>query len=286
MTDVFCFRATTSTNITGTRVNSVLRSEEFDNASWTRVNLNTVTADADVGPYVNGIPATTTADRIIENGSVTVVHNVQQSVTTTAIPWTFSVYAKAGTRIRMLLQNATTGHGRMFNLSTGVTEQTGGLTAPTASSIESMGNGWYRCSITMTCTAASNSFRVHLAVANANASTDYTYTGDNASYISVWGAQVEAFNTTTAYIQTGAATATAPGRRARLQNWTIVGNTTAVINLRNGTSAGTVLCTIDVPAGAGVCIGNSLNDEGILFTNGIYHEILSGTITGATYSYS
>lgn len=67
------------------RTNSALRSEEFDNASWSKTNV-TVSANSIVSP-----DTTTNADTLTAsagNGTV------QQGVTTTAISWTYSVWLR------------------------------------------------------------------------------------------------------------------------------------------------------------------------------------------------
>jgi hypothetical protein len=172
------------------RTNLVTYSEQFDNAYWTKLN-STITANAAVSP--DGF---TNADKLVED-STTNAHQFRRDITTTAASYTFTVYAKAAERSYIFLYNTSAGYGKVFNLSTG-TVGTGTVGTVTAS-IQSAGNGWYRCSITGTATAASNAFRIYVL------STDTTsagYTGDGTSGLYIWGAQVEAGSYATSYIPT------------------------------------------------------------------------------------
>lgn len=102
------------------RTNSALRSEEFDNASWTKTNV-TVSANSTTSP-----DTTTNADTLTAsagNGTV------QQGVTTTAISWTFSVW------LRRL-----TGTGNVQITMDGTTWVTQTISS----------GSWTRCSVTQT----------------------------------------------------------------------------------------------------------------------------------------
>lgn len=179
------------------RTNLLTYSEQLNNAAWTKTN-SSVTANIIVAP-----DGTLTADKLVEDTTLN-NHDVRQSVTTTAADHSFSVYLKASERQFVLLWNATANFGRVFNLSTGTVSGTvTGVTQATAS-ISSIGNGWYRCTITGTCTAANNNFRVY-AMTDA---TTFSYTGDGYSGVYIWGAQLEAGAFATSYIPTVASTVT------------------------------------------------------------------------------
>lgn len=165
--------------IVGVR-NLVDRSEEFDNAYWTKTR-SSVTANATTAP-----DGTITAEKLIEDTTASNSHYVTTpSISTTGLV-TFSVYAKSSERTHIgIYHSATSAQGRIFNLSTGTVE--GNIVAnPTASTITPIGNGWYRCSITVN-KSASGGFWVQVA----NSNTSAIYTGDGTSGIFIWGAQLE-----------------------------------------------------------------------------------------------
>lgn len=175
------------------RTNLLTYSAQFDNAVWTKV-ASTVTANATTAP-----DGTTTADKIVEDTSAN-VHGVRQDVATSAVAYGFSVYAKPDGRNWFYLYNTTTNAYVYFNISSGVV----GTSLAATGSISPAGNGWYRCTIITTATAATNAWRIYLATADGVGS----YTGDGFSGILVWGAQLEAGAFATSYIPTVASTVT------------------------------------------------------------------------------
>jgi len=171
------------------RTNVVLRSEEFDNASWSKINV-TVTANATTSPS-----GALTADKFIPTAA-TGAHFIFQ----TGLPsntYTFSVFAKAGgeTIFSMWLVGGT--KKAEFNLSTGTnTSNTAGVTA----NIENYGDGWYRCIMNFTATAGTD-VRIY-------GRDGASFTGNGVDGIFLWGAQAEAASTVTSYIPTTTAAVT------------------------------------------------------------------------------
>ena len=138
------------------RVNSCLRSQEWEHATWTYTNARiTPTANQATAP-----DGTLTADLVTED-STSGQHSITQSISwTTATTYTLSFYAKAGTGSILQLtvgSAAFSGLGYVnYNVSTGVISQMGGTMV--GSTITALANGWYRCTLTMlaTATAAAN----------------------------------------------------------------------------------------------------------------------------------
>jgi hypothetical protein len=179
------------------RTNSILQSEDFT-TTWTTSDAS-ITANTIVAP-----DGTLTGDKLVEN-TANNVHILQQTLTfVSGTSYAFSVYLKAGERTRAFLAAATLATfppRAFFDLSSGTVISTPAGTA----SIVSVGNGWYRCSVSGAAGAsAATNFRIVLV----DTGTNITYTGDGYSGIYIWGAQFETGAFPTSYIPTVAATVT------------------------------------------------------------------------------
>jgi hypothetical protein len=184
------------------RTNLLLRSEEFDNASWTKTR-SSITANTIVAP--NG---TLTADKLVES-TINGEHYTEQSIIPAAGTYTHTVFAKAGEynqlRIRPVhIGEAFTTSAITFDLTTGPTATTNNLI--TNATMQILPNGWRRCSVTFTLTSAASSHSMRIQLLNADGSS--VYTGDDVSGIYLWGAQLEAGAFPTSYIPTTTATVT------------------------------------------------------------------------------
>jgi hypothetical protein len=155
-------RATTATRVNSAGLvevvpyNLATYSEQFDNAAWTKIG-STITANSVVAP--NG---TTTADKFESSSAGT--PEILQTTSNSNVK-TISFYAKAG---NVNFISLWIGSEVKFNLSTGtVVSGTG--------TIESVGNGWYRCVVSNTTFPHFNVFF------SATASGQFVY---------LWGAQL------------------------------------------------------------------------------------------------
>lgn len=176
-----------------TRTNLQVYSEQFDNAAWTKSNCS-VSANQTTSP-----DGATTADKIIEN-SGTGSKKVYDSITTSiGTAYTWSVFLKADTRSKVRLN--IFGAYAEFDVTNQTLLTQSGITSY---KIEDYGNGWGRFSITETANASSTLTYVYLLDDAGNVS----YTGDGASGLFAFGAQLEAGSYATSYIPTSGSAAT------------------------------------------------------------------------------
>jgi hypothetical protein len=166
--------------------NRATHSEDFANGAWIKISTS-VASNTATAP--NG---TMTADSLNSTSSTEAIYQIAQANTID-----FSVYAKAGTTTSLQLASTSSFNGRganfdlangtagaVYQIGSGNPDITGGTSA-----IESVGNGWYRCSINgLTLTAIRA-----VTIANNNG---------NLSYI--WGASIRPATAGDAYIKTNA----------------------------------------------------------------------------------
>jgi len=179
------------------RTNVVTYSQDFSDASWTKTAL-TISTSATANP-VNG--ALTAQDAIPT--AVSSLHRVFKLAGVVGTANTWSIFAKAkGYNFITIVENGNTSASVSFNLSTGAVS----TQISAVGQIQSLGNGWYRCSIIHT-TSTTPRFDVFVSPTDSQAA----YTGDGTSGVTLFGAQAEASDfgatpyiaTTTAAVSVG-----------------------------------------------------------------------------------
>ena len=176
--------------------NQFLNSESLGGAGWSPTNLNATTPV--VSNTIAAPDGTITADKIVEDNTVNAHLLNQITAFTASVSYTASIYAKAAERqyVQIVLTATAFGAAKTagFDLSGSGTTVT---SAGTTSSITSVGNGWYRCSITATATI-STSAGTQIRIADSLSATPASYQGVVTSGLYLWGAQVGAVTYETA----------------------------------------------------------------------------------------
>jgi hypothetical protein len=190
-------------------VNLLLRSEEFDNASWAKTRVQPFGS----GSVANAIAApdgTLTADKLVEDTTASNNHFIGQSYTSSSGTYTFSCYIKAAERSQVFIgmtDGVSALIGGTFTLTNGTTSTSpGGSWTNVSVSIVPLSGGWYRCIVTATQGAGTAvTARIYLS-----SSGNTTYTGDGTSGLYLWGAQLEASTTPGEYVKTTSSISGAP----------------------------------------------------------------------------
>ena len=214
------------------RTNLILQSNQFD-TTWSNYN------STDTGGQ-SGYDGSDDAWLIEKTGGAGLM---QQSISASGLH-TFSVYAKQGTVNGVRVQiGAGTNRYTFFDLNAG----TIGTSNAISNTIESMGNGWYRCAVTAD-EAAISLLRIYV--------TDGEDTSGTTGSIYIQDAQFETGSVATEYIPTTTAAVT--------RDWSAFGR------VQN-----------QVP---GICNGTHTH-TGAASGSGIAATTITGSGSGATFAY-
>lgn len=189
--------------------NLLLRSEEFDDAYWTKSN-STISENASAAP-----DGSLTADALISNdGSTFSAVNSGNVVSPKNVNYTALVFVAPGSALFAYVQinayssnlvrcfiNLTTGETSLVNLGNGL------VSAGSAASVNVPGAGWI-VKFTGAPNSSDSSDGIQFGVGPASSMSSTIFAGTGVASIHVWGAQLEQAASPSSYIKTTTAAAT------------------------------------------------------------------------------
>ena len=191
-----CVRATTATRVNEQVLievvprNLVRYSEQFENATWTKLELTIATNN------INSPTGTLTANKIIPSvvsgQHILRVQSAPMNLILGVSIATYSIYAKQGEYYNFRLgTSASAVIGATFNLSNGTISNNTAVSA----SIQDVGNGWYRCIVRGLVGSVLDSLILD------NSGNEF-FAGNAVNGLFLWGAQIEEISTATEYFPT------------------------------------------------------------------------------------
>jgi hypothetical protein len=171
--------------------------ESFSNNAWEKSN-SFVSEDVISGPYEN-----TLADKFVANNGASLAFVLQNGPLVRGQRYTQTIFAKAGgvSWIQIAPSSGFNNGHQNYNLATGeLGTNTSGV--GNVASIENIGNGWYRCSLSTAATATTTAGRfaaVWVGGDDNRVDSDGTVTPDGVKGVYIWGAQIEEASTASSY---------------------------------------------------------------------------------------
>jgi hypothetical protein len=171
------------------RRNLFVSSQQFEDLVWSKA-VGGASVSANIATAPNG---TLTAAKLVSAANTNEKSITQQSPLTGSAE-TISCHMKKGEwEFGFLRARTSAGFVNVFfNLNTGVVVSTG--TGMSNATIQSVGDGWFRCSVTLT--RVTSEF---VAVGMSSDGVSITALGDGTSGIFIWGAQLELGSAPTPY---------------------------------------------------------------------------------------
>ena len=181
------------------RKNLLEYTESFDNSYWAKENTS-ISSNQTAAP-----DGTNTADKVEEQNTNNTFHFVNHAISLGAGVKTFSAYFKADERsfagLTLRVNGGNVRLAVLFNLTNGTVSDTITMGSPTqtSSSIQDVGNGWYRCSVSAYHSTGSVIFLISPHNDGTSSAINMDYAGIVGHGVYAWGAQVEEASTASSY---------------------------------------------------------------------------------------
>jgi hypothetical protein len=191
------------------RTNLLTYSSTFTDSSWIKVSTTPVLDSTILSP-----DGTTNSYKISRASTSASSYISKASTSSTGTIYTFTVYAKLGdVSTNFGIRTTATYPNRgdaLFNLSTGtlIGVANGGTNTSTSGNIQSVGNGWYRCSVTTTFAGTGINIQGLVSPTALTSIGGFEALDGALSNCYVWGGQLEIGSYATSYIPTTTATVT------------------------------------------------------------------------------
>jgi hypothetical protein len=166
--------------------NLITFSEMFSDVAWSKIT-STITANTTAAP--NG---TLTADTLSANGALNPHYIGQPSPLVLGVTYTMSIYAKANTNRYVQMYSSGNGFGNNFFVNFDLQDGVVGTAGSTvlSSSIESIGDGWYRLTasaVALNTSSTNNGLVIGLVTSLTSARNESNTLSTN---VFLWGAQL------------------------------------------------------------------------------------------------
>ena len=175
------------------RTNEFTFSSDFSQSVWTNQDTSTIIGQLSPDGTLN-------AFNLSENSSLT-NHRLQGVIfnsLTNGVDYTFSIFAKNNGRLLQMITSRSAFGNKIanFDLDNGVI---GDVSVGFSATIESFGNGWFKCSVTVASVGTQGQFHYGLVTSTTSVLNEI-YQGDGTSGIYIYGAQLEQGSYATSYI--------------------------------------------------------------------------------------
>ena len=183
------------------RENLFLYSEDVSNSAYAKIGVN-----ATYNQIANPVNGNVTADKLETNGDANSEHMVRVTNYINAGVRTLSVYVKYINHQYVYLRELANNKYAVYDIQNGVVTREDAASSQITTDIQSVGNGWYRLSMTFLVTSIANNL-IDVGLSPTDTSFAGAMSAGSEAYF--YGFQLEAGLVATDYIETGASTAQA-----------------------------------------------------------------------------